>query len=89
MPILAVASAMITDMSNRIVNVLQESPRFAETERAMIKKDLDISPELFTNKSAFINRVIALDNSFEKIEEKNQSNLKEKLSRFYPFMRNK
>jgi 1-acyl-sn-glycerol-3-phosphate acyltransferase len=25
----------------------------------------------------------------EKIEEKNQSNLKEKLSRFYPFMRNK
>jgi hypothetical protein len=64
------ATSMITDMSNRIVNVLQESPRFAETERAMIKKDLDISPELFTNKSAFINRVIALDNSFEKIEEK-------------------
>ena len=64
------ATSMITDMSNRIVNVLQESPRFAETERAMIKEDLNISPELFTNKSAFINRVIALDNSFEKIEEK-------------------
>jgi hypothetical protein len=64
------ATSMITDMSNRVVNVLQENPRFAEGERVMIKKDLDISPELFTNKSAFINRIISLDNSFEKIEQK-------------------
>ena len=64
------STAMLKSMTNRIVNALQESPRFAETERAMIKKELDIEPRLLSNANAYINQVIALDNAFEKIENK-------------------
>jgi hypothetical protein len=64
------STAMLTSMSNRIVNALQENPRFAETERAMIKKELDIEPRLLSNKNAYINQIIALDNVLEGIENK-------------------
>jgi hypothetical protein len=62
------STAMLTSMSNRIVNALQENPLFAEGERKMIKAELNIEPRLLTNKNAFINQIIALDNAFEKIE---------------------
>jgi hypothetical protein len=71
------STAMLTSMSNRIVNALQENPRFAETERAMIKKELDIEPRLLSNKNAYINQIIALDNVLEGIENKTYSVLNE------------
>jgi hypothetical protein len=67
------STAMVTTMANRIVNALQENPRFAEAERAMIKKELDIEPRLLSNKNAYINQIIALDNVLESIENKTYS----------------
>jgi hypothetical protein len=71
------STAMLTSMSNRIVNALQENPRFVEGERVMIKKELDIEPRLLSNKNAYINQIIALDNVFEGIENKTYSVLNE------------
>jgi len=64
------ATAMLENMRNRVVNVLQENPRFAEGERKQILGELDLGPRLLANKQSFINQIIALDNVFNSIEDK-------------------
>jgi hypothetical protein len=62
---------------NRLVNALQDNPRFAVSEREMIEQQIDLAPRLFTNKSAFINQVITADDTLEIIEKKTNSIFKE------------
>jgi hypothetical protein len=64
------STAMLDSMTNRVVNTLQENPRFAEGERTQILNELKIAPRLFSNKSAYMNQIIALDNVIESIEKK-------------------
>ena len=64
------ATTMLENMRNRVVNVLQENPRFAEGERKQILGELDLGPGLLANKQSFINQIIALDNVFNSIEDK-------------------
>ena len=61
---------MIENMRNRIVNVLQENPRFAEGERRQILGELNLGPRLLDNKQSFINQIVALDNVLDGIESK-------------------
>jgi hypothetical protein len=67
------ATTMLENMRNRVVNVLQENPRFAEGERKQILGELNLGPRLLDNKQSFINQIIALDNVFSGIEEKTSS----------------
>jgi hypothetical protein len=67
------ATTMLENMRNRVVNVLQENPRFAEGERKQILSELNLGPRLLDNKQSFINQIIALDNVFSGIEEKTSS----------------
>jgi hypothetical protein len=64
------STAMLDSMTNRVVNTLQENPRFAEGERTQILKELKLAPRLFSNKNGYINQIIALDNVLEGIEKK-------------------
>ena len=68
---------MLESMTNRVVNTLQENPRFAEGERKQILNELKIAPRLFANKSSYMNQIIALDNVIEGIESKTQNILQE------------
>lgn len=63
-------TTMVENMRNRIVNVLQENPRFAEGERKQILGELNLGPRLLDNKQSFINQIIALDNVLDGIEGK-------------------
>jgi hypothetical protein len=65
-------TTMLENMRNRVVNVLQENPRFAEGERTQILRELDIGPRALTNKQAYINQIVALDNVFDGIQTKTQ-----------------
>jgi hypothetical protein len=67
------ATTMVENMRNRVVNVLQENPRFPEGERTQILKELNLGPRLLDNKQSFINQIIALDNVFSGIEDKTSS----------------
>lgn len=67
------STAMIESMTNRVVNTLQENPRFAEGERTQILGELKLTPRLFSNKNAYINQIISLDNVLEGIEKKVRS----------------
>ena len=71
------STAMLESMTNRVVNTLQENPRFAEGERKQILNELKIAPRLFANKSSYMNQIIALDNVIEGIESKTQNILQE------------
>jgi hypothetical protein len=64
------STAMLDSMTNRVVNTLQENPRFAEGERTQILNELKLAPRLFSNKNGYINQIIALDNVLEGIEKK-------------------
>jgi hypothetical protein len=64
------STAMLDSMTNRVVNTLQENPRFAEGERKQILNELKLAPRLFANKNGYINQIIALDNVLEGIEKK-------------------
>jgi hypothetical protein len=64
------STTMLSSMTNRVVNVLQENPRFAEGERKQILGELALAPRLFANKNGYINQIIALDNMFDAIEQK-------------------
>jgi len=64
------STTMIESMTNRVVNTLQENPRFAEGERQQILGELKLTPRLFSNKNAYINQIISLDNVLEGIEKK-------------------
>lgn len=63
-------TTMVENMRNRIVNVLQENPRFAEGERRQILGELNLGPRLLDNKQSFINQIVALDNVLDGIESK-------------------
>jgi hypothetical protein len=65
-------TTMLENMRNRVVNVLQENPRFAEGERTQILRELDIGPRALTNKQAYLNQIVALDNVFDGIQTKTQ-----------------
>ena len=62
------STAMLESMTNRVVNVLQENPRFADAERKQILGELNIAPRLFANKNGYINQIIALDNVVEGLQ---------------------
>jgi predicted transcriptional regulator len=64
---------MLDSMTNRVVNTLQENPRFAEGERQQILSELKLAPRLFANKNGYINQIISLDNVLEGIENKTMS----------------
>ena len=64
------STAMLDSMTNRVVNTLQENPRFAEGERTQILNELKLAPRLFSNKNGYINQIIALYNVLEGIEKK-------------------
>jgi hypothetical protein len=67
------STAMLESMTNRVVNTLQENPRFAEGERQQILGELKLAPRMFANKNSFINQIIGLDNVLEGIEKKTAS----------------
>jgi len=67
------STAMLDSMTNRVVNTLQENPRFAEGERQQILGELKLAPRMFANKNGYINQIIALDNVLEGIEGKTAS----------------
>ena len=64
------STAMLDSMTNRVVNTLQENPRFAEGERQQILGELKLAPRMFANKNGYINQIIGLDNVLEGIERK-------------------
>lgn len=64
------STAMLDSMTNRVVNTLQENPRFAEGERKQILNELKLAPRVFANKNGYINQLIGLDNVLEGIEKK-------------------
>jgi hypothetical protein len=64
------STAMLDSMTNRVVNTLQENPRFAEGERQQILKELKLAPRMFANKNGYINQIIGLDNVLEGIERR-------------------
>jgi hypothetical protein len=64
------STSMLESMTNRVVNVLQENPRFADAERKQILGELSIAPRLFANKNGYINQIIALDNVVEGLERR-------------------
>jgi hypothetical protein len=64
------STAMLTSMTNRVVNVLQENPKFPEGERDQIKEELKTAPTLFSNRYGYINQIIALDNVVESIQRR-------------------
>jgi hypothetical protein len=67
------STAMLDSMTNRVVNTLQENPRFAEGERQQILGELKLAPRMFANKNGYINQIIGLDNVLEGIEQKTAS----------------
>jgi hypothetical protein len=67
------STAMLDSMTNRVVNTLQENPRFAEGERQQILGELKLAPRMFANKNGYINQIIGLDNVLEGIEQKTTS----------------
>ena len=67
------STAMLDSMTNRVVNTLQENPRFAEGERQQILGELKLAPRMFANKNGYINQIIGLDNVLEGIERKTSS----------------
>jgi hypothetical protein len=64
------STAMLDSMTNRVVNALQENPRFAEGERQQILRELKLAPRMFANKNGYINQIIGLDNVLEGIERR-------------------
>ena len=64
------STAMLESMTNRVVNVLQENPRFADAERKQILGELNIAPRVFANKNGYINQIIALDNVVEGLQRR-------------------
>jgi hypothetical protein len=64
------STAMLDSMTNRVVNVLQENPRFADAERKQILGELKLAPRLFSNKNGYINQIIALDNVIEGLQSR-------------------
>lgn len=58
--------AYATGLTNDIVRVMQNSPRFAEMERAQIKKEVGLEPSMFDTETAYKDRMIAVDTLLEE-----------------------
>jgi len=67
------STAMLQSMTNRVVNVLQENPRFPVAEQQQILKELKTAPRLFSNKNGYINQIIALDNVVEGLQKRQET----------------
>ena len=67
------STAMLQSMTNRVVNVLQENPRFPVAEQQQILKELKTAPRLFANKNGYINQIIALDNVVEGLQKRQEA----------------
>jgi hypothetical protein len=72
-PDFQVSTAMLELMTNRVVNVLQENPRFPEGERKQILSELRTAPRVFSNKSGYINQIIAVDNVVEGLQKRQEA----------------
>jgi hypothetical protein len=55
-----------TGLTNDIVRVMQNSPRFAEMERSQIKKEIGLEPSMFDTQTAYIDRMISVDTLLEE-----------------------
>jgi len=55
------ARTMIPALQNRLVNVFQNNPRYAEGERVNIKEEISIQPSLIDNPTAYKERLLAVD----------------------------
>ena len=78
------STALLTGLTNRLVNALQENPKFAEGERKTIRSEVETLPALFTNTPAFQNQTIAVDIMLESIEQRERNiteNLKVEIGR--------
>jgi hypothetical protein len=64
------ATGALESMRNRVVNALQENPRFPEGERKMILNELKIGPRVFANRESYINQLVALDNVFDGLAQR-------------------
>ena len=67
------STTMLKSMTNRIVNVLQENPRFPEGERKQILDELGTAPSVFSNRNGYINTIVALDKVMEDLQKKANS----------------
>lgn len=64
------STSMLESMTNRVVNVLQENPRFVDAERQQILGELKLAPKLFANKNGYINQIIALDTVIAGLQQR-------------------
>ena len=64
------ATGALESMRNRVVNALQENPRFPEGERKMILNELKIGPRVLANRESYINQLVALDNVFDGLAQR-------------------
>jgi hypothetical protein len=67
------ARAFLMNSVNDMVKVLQNSPQYAQAERAAIKKEIDIEPKFFDSKKAFENRVIGIDDFMQGVIAREKS----------------
>jgi len=63
------ANAFLNLAKNRIVNALQQSPRWAEGERAMINAELDIVPTFLGDAVSYANRLVGIDMILDRMEK--------------------
>jgi hypothetical protein len=63
------ANAFLNLAKNRIVNALQQSPRWAEGERAMINAELDIVPTFLGDAVSYANRLTGIDMILDRMEK--------------------
>lgn len=62
------ADAFLNLAKNRIVNGLQQSPRWAEGERQMINRELDIIPTFLGDAVSYANRLVGIDDMLANME---------------------
>jgi hypothetical protein len=63
------AVAYLKNATNRINRALSQSPRFAESERQQIQRQLDVLPSFIDNPEAYRNRLLGLDTLLASIEQ--------------------
>jgi len=66
---MAEARDYLENSVNRINSALANSPRFAETERQQIQRQLDLVPKLFDNPTAYRSRLFTLDDYLIRLQD--------------------
>lgn len=64
----------------RLVKALQTNPRYAGTERESIENDLSVEPRLWDNSTAFLERMVGIDQALERLEQDSLTALGSKIS---------